>query len=358
MINVNKPYLPNIKKYQKYVSSIYDNQWITNHGPLEKELTIRLSEYLGVKNLILVSNGTLALSLAYKLLHLRESVITTPFSFVATTSSLVWDNLQPVFSDIDPRTLNLDCSKIEDKISHRIKGIVPVHIFGNACEINYFTSLASKNNLKVVYDASHAFGVKYQGKNILNYGDISTLSLHATKLFHTVEGGALVINDEEIFEDAKNIRNFGYNSAGEISSLGINAKLSEFHAAMGLAVLDDIEAILIKRQELVEHYEASLKDIFEFQKLNPDATRNYSYFPVLFECESSLDKCLRHLNKSGIFPKRYFTPSLDKLNYLSDTHDVPNSWDISSRTLCLPLYFDLSIKDVDLITDKIKEVML
>jgi len=357
IINVTKPYLPDIKKYERYIESIYKNNWLTNHGPLEKELTMRLSEYLGVKNIVLVANGTLALSLAYKLLGLKNKAITTPFSFVATTSSLQWDNITPIFSDIDPKTFNLNPHLIEDCINSEVDAIVPVHIFGNACEIDNIQQVADRNDLRVVYDASHAFGVKYKNESILSYGDVSTLSFHATKLFHTVEGGALVVNDDELYNTAKNIVNFGYDNAGMISDLGINAKLSEFHAAMGLAVLDDIDDILEKRQKIVEHYDLLLGDLFEYQQYNIDSTRNYSYYPVLFESEEKLTECERHLNENGVFPKRYFTPSLDKVAYVESSFDVPMSWDISSRILCLPLYPDLLISDVEFIVDKIKEVL-
>ena len=357
MINVTKPYLPDIKKYERYIESIYENKWLTNHGPLEKELTTRLSEYLGVKNLILVANGTLALSVAYKLLNLKKKAITTPFSFVATTSSLVWDNINPVFSDIDSKTFNLNPTLIEKCIESDVDAIVPVHVFGNACDIDSIQHIADRNNLRVVYDASHTFGVKYKNRSILSYGDVSTLSFHATKLFHTVEGGALVVNDDKLYDTAKNIIDFGYDSAGMVSNLGINAKLSEFHAAMGLAVLDDIDKILEKRQIIVERYNFLLTDLFEYQEYNIDCTKNYSYFPVLFRSEMCLKKCMSHLNDNGIFPKRYFTPSLDRLPYLENDSYVPVSWDISGRILCLPLYPDLTISDVNFIVDKIKEAL-
>lgn len=357
MINVTKPYLPDIKKYERYIKSIYETNWLTNHGPLEKELTARLSDYLGVKNIILVANGTLALSIAYKLLGFQKRAITTPFSFVATTSSLVWDGINPVYSDIDSETFNLNPKYIENKIDLDVQAIVPVHIFGNACDIDNIQQIATNNDLNVVYDASHTFGVKYKNQSILNYGDISTLSFHATKLFHTIEGGALVVNNDDLYNTAKNIIDFGYDDAGMISNLGINAKMSEFHAAMGLAVLDDIEEILEKRQEVVNRYTYLLADYFKFQQQNIDSTRNYSYFPILFKNEMKLNECVRYLNDNSIFPKRYFTPSLDKLPYINTNTDMSVSWDISSRVLCLPLYSDLQINDVDFIVDKIKDCL-
>ena len=349
MINVTKPYLPDIKKYERYVKLIYKSNWITNNGPLEKELTTRLSEYLDVKNIVLVANGTLALSIGYKLLGLKKKAITTPFSFVATASSLLWDSINPFFSDIDSKTFNLNPKIIEQNIDLDTDAIVPVHTYGNACDIDCIQQIADRNNLSVIYDASHTFGVKYKNESILSYGDISTISFHATKLFHTIEGGALIVNDDELYSTAKKIINFGYDGAGMVSDLGINAKLSEFHAAMGLAILDDIDDILEKRQRIVGRYDFLLGDLFEYQQFNSDCTKNYSYYPVLFESEGKLKQCIRHLNENGIFPKRYFTPSLDNLTYIKSSYDVPVSWEISSRILCLPLYPDLLI-----CSDKIK----
>lgn len=357
MINVTKPYLPDIKKYEKYVKLIYKNNWITNNGPLEKELTTRVSEYLGVKNMVLVANGTLALSIAYKLLSIKKKVITTPFSFVATASSLLWDSINPFFLDIDSKTFNLNTKLIEKNIDSDTDAIVPVHTYGNACEIDSIQQIANRNNLRVVYDASHTFGVKYKNESILSYGDISTISFHATKLFHTIEGGALIVNDDELYDRAKKIINFGYDGSGMISDLGINAKLSEFHAAMGLAILDDIDDILEKRRKIVGRYDFLLGDLFEYQQYNVDCTRNYSYYPVLFESKQKLNECMRHLNENGIFPKRYFRPSLDSLTFIKGSYDVPVSWDISNRILCLPLYPDLLISDIDFIVGKIKEVL-
>ncbi len=357
MINVTQPHLPDIKKYQKYLKSIYKSKLLTNNGPLERELTSRLSEYLGVKNILLVANGTIALSVAYKLLGITKSVITTPFSFVATTSSMVWDNITPVFSDINSKTFNLEVSYLDSVISSEIEAIVPVHVYGNACDIDSIQKFAVKNRINVIYDASHAFDVKYKSESILNFGDISTLSFHATKLFHTVEGGALIIKDDELYNKAKQIINFGYSESGGIENIGVNAKLSEFHAAMGLANLDDIDEIFKAREHIVNEYICLLDGVLEYQEYNKDCTRNFSYFPVLFDNEKTLEKCVQRLNSKGIFPRRYFTPSLNKLTYIKNAPEMMNSENIASRILCLPLYEALEDKDVKFIVDLIKEAI-
>jgi len=359
MINVTKPFLPDIREYESYLQSIYKNNWLTNNGPLEQELTSRLSDYLGVKNLILVANGTLALTLAYRLLGIKKHAITTPFSYVATTSSLVWDNIKPEFADIASKTFTIDVPQIEkvlaSSIGADIEAIVPVHVFGNGCDIDNIKKIADREKIKVVYDASHTFSVKYKNSSILNCGDISTLSFHATKLFHTIEGGALIINDDELFARAKQMINFGYDSSGDISDIGLNAKLSEFHAAMGLAVLNHIDDIIESRKIIVEHYYKLLGDSFKYPEYNKNCTLNYSYFPILFKDESSLIQCIEHLNNNGVFPKRYFYPSLNTLPYIESQDEMFVSSDISNRIMCLPLYPDLKLKEVDFIVKLIKE---
>lgn len=342
MINVTKTYLPDKEKYKRYVDEIYTNGWITNNGPLVKQLEKRLGEYLGVKNLILVSNGTAALEIAYRTLGLEGFAITTPFSFVATTSSLVTNGVLPIFADIDPKTFNIDPKNIEKLITPSTSAIVPVHIFGNACDVEAIDSIAKKHKLKVVYDAAHAFDVRYKEQSILNYGDISTLSFHATKLFHTIEGGALIVNDDDLVEKARYLINFGIKNAQEIPELGINAKMNEFEAAMGLCVLDDIEMIKNKCQTVQEKYEKELQGLVQFQHKNENSSQNYSYFPVVFESEDQLLKVLKALNEQDIFPRRYFYPSLDTLSYIEPKQCMSVSRDISTRILCLPIYAGLN----------------
>lgn len=355
MINVTKTYLPNIDKYKRYIDEIYASGQVTNNGPMLKRLEKRLAEYLGVKNLILVANGTVALEIAYRTLELKGFAITTPFSFVATTSSLVTNGLLPIFADIDPKSLNIDPKKIEEKITPNTSAIVATHVFGNPCDVEAIEEIAKKHNLKVVYDGAHTFGINYKNKNIANYGDITTLSFHATKLFHTIEGGALIINDDELVQKARYLINFGIKNQEEIPHLGTNAKMNEFEAAMGLCILDDIENIRNSRKEVYETYKKELEGIVEFQEQNENSTQNYSYFPVVFENEEQLLKVQKALSKKNIFPRRYFYPSLDTLTYIEPKQECEISRDISKRILCLPIFTELE-KDVqDTIVGTIKD---
>lgn len=355
MINVTKTYLPNKEKYKAYIDEIYENGWITNNGPLVQRLEKRLAEYLGVKNIILVSNGTVALEIAYRTLGLKGFVITTPFSFVATTSSLVINQLLPIFADIEEKTFNIDPKNIEKLITPNTSAILPVHVFGNACEVEEIEKIAKKYNLKVIYDAAHAFDVKYKNKSILNYGDISTLSFHATKLFHTIEGGALIINDDELVEKAKYLINFGIKNQEEIPELGTNAKMNEFEAAMGLCILDDIDDIKQKRADILENYKEKLKDLVLFQESNQHSSKNYSYFPVVFKNEEQLLKVQKALNVNSVFPRRYFYPSLDRLEYIEPKQECKISRDLSKRVLCLPVYTDLEKYEQNLIINLITQ---
>ncbi|AEI14068.1 DegT/DnrJ/EryC1/StrS aminotransferase [Flexistipes sinusarabici DSM 4947] len=338
MIHVTKTYLPDKEKYKKYVDEIYENGWVTNNGPLVRKLEKKLAEYLDVKNVVLVANGTVALEIAYRTLGLKDFAITTPFSFVATTSSLVTNNLLPIFVDIDPDTLTIDPEKIEQQITRNTSAIVPVHVFGNACDVEQIQEIANRYNLKVVYDAAHAFGVKYNGESLLNYGDISTLSFHATKLFHTIEGGALIINNDDLVQKARYLINFGFENQESIPEIGTNAKMNEFEAAMGLCMLDEIDNIFTKRKKVYEIYENELGNVVKLQKKNKNASLNYSYFPVIFESEDQMLKVKEALNKENIFPRRYFYPSLDTLNYIEPKQCKPIARDISRRILCLPIY--------------------
>jgi dTDP-4-amino-4,6-dideoxygalactose transaminase len=355
MINVTKTYLPNKEKYKEYIDEIYENGWLTNNGPLVQRLEKRLAEYLGVKNIVLVSNGTVALEVAYRTLGLKGFVITTPFSFVATTSSLVTNQLLPIFADIDQNSFNLNPKNIEKLITPNTSAILPVHVFGNACEVEEIEHIAKKHDLKVIYDAAHAFDVKYKGHSILNYGDISTLSFHATKLFHTIEGGALIINDDTLVQKARYLINFGIKNAQEIPELGTNAKMNEFEAAMGLCVLDDIEMIKQKRKEILATYKNQLQGLAHFQEQNENATENYSYFPVVFKSEEQLLKVQKALHVEQIFPRRYFYPSLDTLTYIEPKQECKISRDISTRILCLPIYAELDKEVQEKIISIIKE---
>lgn len=357
MLHVTKTFLPNKEKYQSYIDKIFEAGWITNNGPMVKELEKRLASFLGVKNIVLVSNGTVALEIAYRTLELKGFVITTPFSFVATTSSLVTNGLLPIFCDINSKTLNMDYKKIETLITPNTSAILPVHVFGNACDVEEIQEIADKNNLKVIYDAAHAFGVKYKEKSILNYGNISTLSFHATKLFHTIEGGALIINDNKLAQKARYLINFGIDGIESVKELGTNAKMNEFQAAMGLALLDEIEAVQNKREEDFKYYEKHLKNFVAFQRLQVDTNHNYSYCPILLKNEQQVLKIKEALSKNSIFPRRYFYPSLDTLPYIEPKQYCEISRDISSRILCLPMSYELLKNEQDTIISIIKECL-
>ena len=354
VINVTKTYLPDRERLDRYIDRIYESNWLTNNGPLVQELTSRLSEYLGVENLLLVSNGTLALQIAYRALGIKKQAVTTPFSFVATTSSLVWEGIEPVFADIDPKTFCLDPEEIKTAITQDTEAILPVHVFGKACDIDNIEKIAKENDLKTIYDGAHAFGVKYKGKSIYSYGDAVTLSFHATKLFHTIEGGGIVFKEKEVCDRARIMINFGITGPDSIASLGINAKMNEFQAAMGLAVLDEIENIFEGRERVWRQYEENLKGKVQLQERNPDSTNNFAYFPVLFPSEESLLKAKANLNAKNIRPRRYFYPSLDSVPYIG-SKKMEISRDIACRIMCLPLYSNLPPSVMETISDLLTE---
>ena len=355
MIPVTKAYLPDKEKYQSYVDRIFQSGWLTNDGSLLQELEQRLADYLGVKNIILVANGSLALQLAYKALALEGEVITTPFSFAATTSTLAWEGLKPVFADINPKTFNIDPAQIEAHINPNTSAIVPVHVFGNPCDVEAIQAIADKHKLKVIYDAAHAFGSEYKDQSVLNFGDISTLSFHSTKLFHTIEGGAVITNDDELAKKVRLMINFGISSPTAIESVGTNAKMNEFEAAMGLCVLDEIDTIRKRREDIWQVYTNELSSIVEMQQWNEDGKNNCAYAPVLFESEEQLLKIEAKLKENDILPRRYFYPSLDTLSYLDSKQICNNSRDIASRILCLPIYPTLEKENIKRILKIIKD---
>lgn len=351
MIPVTKAYLPNKEKYQSYVDQIFQSGWLTNNGSLLQELEQRLADYLGVKNIILVANGSFALQLAYKALALEGEVITTPFSFAATTSTLAWEGLKPIFSDINPKTFNIDPAQIEAQITPNTTAIVPVHVFGNPCDVEAVQSIADKHKLKVIYDAAHAFGSEYKDQSVLNFGDISTLSFHSTKLFHTIEGGAVITNNNELAKKVRLMINFGISSPTAIELVGTNAKMNEFEAAMGLCVLDEIDIIRQRRMNIWQVYTNELSNIVELQQWNEHSKNNCAYAPVLFDSEEQLLKIEAKLKENNILPRRYFYPSLDTLSYLGSKQICNNSRDIASRILCLPIYPTLKLDDIQKIVN-------
>jgi len=342
MINVTKSYLGNKSKFLNYIDAIYSSGWLTNHGPLVTELEARLSDYLGVRNIILTNNGTLALQIAYRALGLTGNAITTPFSFVATASSLQWEGIRPVFADIDRATWNLDANAIEARIDSETSAIVATHVFGNACDVEGIARIAGRHRLKVVYDGAHAFSVRYKGESVFNWGDVGTLSFHATKLFHTIEGGAIVTNDDALAARIRLLCNFGIVDTDVIDGIGINAKLNEFAAAMGLCILDDMALILEARAEIADRYERELGGYFDLQVQQEGSMRNHAYFPIAAADEDHLLRCRSALNAQGVNPRRYFYPSLDTLGYLQPQVPQIQSRTLSRRVLCLPIYPGLS----------------
>lgn len=354
MIPVTKPYLPPFQEYQEYLEGIWKRHWLTNNGPLVNELELKVSEYLQMANFVYMSNGTVALQIAIKALELKGEIITTPFSYVATTSSIAWEGCKPVFADINPQTLNVDPKSIENAITESTSAILATHVYGNPCEIEAIQAIAKKHHIKVIYDGAHCFGVKYQKKSIFNFGDISTVSFHATKLFHTIEGGGVFSNNSELIKKMAYQRNFGHDGPEAFQGLGINGKNSELHAAMGLVNLKKIDSIIKKRKDLSLYYDQKLSDL-ALQKpvISNQSEFNFGYYPIIFPTEELLISCIKKLNRSEIFPRRYFYPSLDQLPYVEKT-DCPNTEYLSKRVLCLPLYFELSFEEVDLICRLIK----
>ncbi len=353
MINVTKTFLPPLEEYKTIVSRAWDNAWLTNRGVLVEELEGNIKEYLGVKNVIATANGTLPIQIAIKTLKLEGEIITTPFSYVATTSSIVWENCKPIFVDIHPDFLTIDETKIEEAITKNTSAILATHVFGNPCNVVEIEKIAKKYNLKVIYDAAHCFGVKINNKSVFEYGNISTCSFHATKIFHTGEGGAMITTDNSLYDRLFKSHNFGHVTPESFNDVGINAKMSELQAAMGLAVFPYFQDILEKRKELVQIYddELSFNGVRRFS-LRPGAEWNYSYYAVIFDSEKQLVSILNLLQANQIFPRRYFYPSLNNLSYVSGS-EMPISESISKRVLCLPLYHDLLTSEVFKICDLI-----
>lgn len=351
MINVTKTFLPPINEYMAQVQRAYDKTWLTNRGELVVELEKKLTEYLHLSesNILITNNGTVPLQIAIKLLASEGEVITTPFSYVATTAAIIWENCTPVFVDIHPNYLTIDETKIEAAITDKTTCILATHVFGNPCNIFEINRIAQKHKLKVIYDAAHCFGVNYMGKSIFEYGDISTCSFHATKLFHTGEGGAIFCKDKDLQHKIFYSHNFGHNGPLDFHGVGINGKISELQAAMGLAVFPYLENIIDSRRQTVDFYNKNI-DFTKISKLKlKDGVEwNYSYYPLIFENEATLLNVQKALNDSNIFPRRYFYPSLNTINYVSQQRkDVSES--VSSRVLCLPLYSDMLEDDVKLI---------
>jgi dTDP-4-amino-4,6-dideoxygalactose transaminase len=354
MIPVTKTFLPPFEEYTQILKRAWDKQWITNNGELLQELELKLSEYLGVKNLLFCGNGTIVLQLTLKALNITGEVITTPFSYVATTNVLLWEGCTPVFVDINENDFCMNAEKIESAITPHTQAILATHVYGNPCNIEKIEAIAKKHNLKVIYDGAHSYGTLYNGKQLLSYGDVATCSFHATKIFHTVEGGCIIVNDNELAEKIRKIRSFGH-VGDDYFAAGINGKNSEFHAAMGLANLPHFASIKKNRQEISELYDKHLSLLHLQRPIALISTEyNFAYYPIVLKTENILLNIIEALGKENIVPRRYFYPSLNKLPYLQGNFSCPVSESVANRVLCLPLFFELESEKVELICEIIK----
>ena len=346
MIPVTKPFLPPRETYDVYIEDIYAREWLTNNGPLVRELESAVPSHLGSRDMSFVSNGTIALQLALRALEVKGDVITTPFSYVATTTSIIWENCTPKFVDIKENGFNIDPTEIEAAITEHTSAILATHCFGLACDIQEIQNIAKRHNLVVIYDAAHCFGATYQGQSIFNFGDVSTCSFHATKLFHTVEGGG-VFMDETIRKKVSLLRNFGHDGPERFTGIGINGKNSEFHAAMGLSVLPHMKAILNQRKRINSRYFELLRGNEGITLVDPQTEGwNWAYCPLVFQSEEVCLKVKENLEKNGVSPRRYFYPSLEALHGQFDEH-CPNSRKTASRILCMPSFHELKMTDID-----------
>jgi dTDP-4-amino-4,6-dideoxygalactose transaminase len=346
MIPVTKSFLPAIKEYQQWLNKIWESQWLTNRGSLVIELEEKLKKHLSINNILITNNGTIPLQIALKLLGTGGEIITTPFSYVATTAAIVWENCTPIFVDIHPEYLTIDETKIEEAITSKTTAILATHVFGNPCHLEIIESIAKKHKLYVIYDAAHSFGIKYKGQSIFSYGDISTCSFHATKLFHCGEGGAVFSPNKELQHKLFYSHNFGHNGTLDFYGLGINGKISELQAAMGLSILPHMSNIISERRKIVDFYNLHLLNIKTF-KLREGTEWNYSYYPVIFDTEEQLLEVEKNLHQHTIVPRRYFYPSLNTLQYLLQNQQMPVSESISKRILCLPIYVGLLENDLE-----------
>ncbi|RXK52259.1 DegT/DnrJ/EryC1/StrS family aminotransferase [Aquirufa rosea] len=353
MLHVTKSFLPDLKEYVGYLERIWENNHLTNDGPLLKELENKLKEYLQVEHLVFVTNGTIALQLSLKALQIKGDVITTPFSYCATSNSILWEGSNPIFADINPRSLTVESSEIKSKITPDTKAILTTHVYGNAGDLEAQEALAAEHHIPLIYDGAHAFGVQYKGQSIFNYGTLSTCSFHATKIFHTVEGGAVITKDAQLAAKIIELRSFGHKN-DDYFSAGINGKNSEFHAAMGLVNLSHFEEIKQYRKWACELYDSLLQVPGETIRFNDQIRRNYSYYPVLFPHESYLLNAVEKLQAVQINPRRYFYPSLNTLRFVGP-QTCPVSEDIAKRVLCLPLSASIKEEEIRLIAELVNQ---
>jgi len=357
-INVTEPYLPPFEEYVEYLKGIWERNWLTNQGPLVQELEQKLQAYHQLSMPVhCVANGSLGLQIALKALGVKGEVVTTPFSYVATTACPLWEGCTVKFADIEPDTLTIDPKAVEAAITPQTEAILATHVFGNPCACEALEAISKKHGIALIFDAAHAFGVTYKGKCLLEYGDASIVSLHATKLMHSVEGGFVVSKDSAVSEKIEWMRRFGHNGTAEFHGVGTNAKMSEFHAAMGLCNLNHIEGVLAKRKVTCEafdsaffgHEPSTLNHQFSSIVYREEASRNYSYYPILFESEVGLLAAVARFKSEGIYPRRYFWPSLNKLNgsLNFERGTMPISEEVASRILCLPLAFSMRDDEIE-----------
>ena len=357
-ILVTKPILPSLDRYREYLEIIWESGILSNKRKQHQDLETELIKYLKVENLTLFNNGTIALITALQSLHIKGHCITTPFTFSATTHALTWNNIEPIFCDIDPVTFNIDVNKIEELITPDTTAIMPVHIFGNPCDVYKIQEIADYYGLKVIYDAAHAFNVEVDDIGIGNFGDMSMFSFHPTKLFHTGEGGALSCKDSNLKRRLEFLNNFGIKDEEHIMMPGINGKMNEMSAALGLLVLEEVEEHIQKRKILTELYTENLRGIknLSFLKFKSNVKRNYQYMIIKTDCRDLLYEKLKEYN---IFTRKYFYPLCSDFNWYKNLHSyVPIARQISQQTLCLPLYGDLTKEEVIRICDIIKKILV
>ena len=362
-ILVTRPLLPPINEYGDKIKEIWDNNWLTNYGPIEREFQSKLKEFLEVENIELFVNGHTSLEVAIKALDLSGEVITTPFTFASTTQAIINNGLTPVFADIDEEYYNLNPDNIEELITDKTSAIIPVHVFGNPCDVDKIAEIAEKHDLKVIYDAAHAFGVKINGTPIANYGDISMFSFHATKVFNTIEGGSLVYQDKNLEYKFKALKNFGITPDNEeVKYLGVNAKMNEFEAAMGLVNLNHVESAIQKRKLIYEKYLECLQNLENAGRVKvirpkDNVDYNYSYFTVKFNTLEEKTHIFEVLPEYNVYAKRYFYPPCNEFPAYDFKKNTPIAKNVSDTILSLPLYLDLSLDDVEKIC-KIIEIEL
>lgn len=360
-ILVTRSSMPSMEEFVKEIETMWETHHLTNMGPKHKQLQKELCEYLGVENIELLTNGHMALEMTLQAMNLQGEVITTPFTFASTTHAIVRNGLEPVFCDIDPVTFTMDTNKLESLITDRTCAIMPVHVYGNICNVEEIERIAKKYELKVIYDAAHSFGETYKGRGIGSYGDASCFSFHATKVFNTIEGGAVAFKDKRIGDNVYELKNFGIHGPEEVSAVGANAKMNEFCAAMGLCNLKHVDEEISKRKAVVERYRSHLEGVtgLQLNAVQSDVKSNYAYFPVIFEERefgASREEVFEKLAEENIFARKYFYPLTNTFSAFHGKYDVtktPIALHISKRVLTLPLYADLSLEDVDRICEVI-----